>query len=88
MQISGWELLKVCHHLGKCCEHRHYDSGGIVFLICYMISREHMFKGLCEFMGGIPSRRLTTFPFLAAIGLVQMEYKVFNMPRDLTKPRE
>ena len=39
-------------------------------------------------MGGIPSRRLTTFPFLAAIGLVQIEYKVFNIPRDLTKPRD
>ena len=38
------------------CEHRHYDSGDIVFLIYHVTSREHMFKGLCECMGGIPSQ--------------------------------
>ena len=59
-----------------------------MFLICHVTSREHMFKELCEPMGGIPSWRLTTFPCLVAIGLVQMEYKVFNIPRDLTKPRD
>ena len=25
-----------------------------MFLICHMASREHMFEGLCEFMGGSP----------------------------------
>ena len=53
-----WELLKVCHHLGKSCEHKHYDSEDIMFLICHMTSRKHMFQGLCEFMGGIPSVRV------------------------------
>ena len=32
-------------HLGKSSEHRHYDSGNTVFLICHVISREYMFKG-------------------------------------------
>ena len=68
-----WELLKVCHHLGKSCEHKHYDSEDIMFLISHMTSRKHMFQGLCEFMGGIPSLRVTTFPSLVAIGLVQVE---------------
>ena len=27
-----------------------------MFLICYVISREHMFKGLRKFMGESPSR--------------------------------
>ena len=47
--MYGRELLTVCHHPGKFCEHRHCDSGDIVFLICHVISREHTFKGLCEF---------------------------------------
>ena len=67
-----WELLKVCHHLGKSCEHKHYDSEDM-FLICHMTSRKHMFQGLCEFRGGIPSLRVTTVPSLVAIGLVQVE---------------
>ena len=71
--MYGWEHLKVCHRLGKSCEHWNYDSWDIVFLICHVTSREHMFKRLCEFMGGIPSRKVTTFSCLVAIGLVQVE---------------
>ena len=70
--MYGRELLKVCHHLGKSCEHKHYDSEDM-FLICHMTSRKHMFQGLCEFRGGIPSLRVTTVPSLVAIGLVQVE---------------
>ena len=70
--MHGRELLKVCHHLGKSCEHKHYDSEDM-FLICHMTSRKHMFQGLCEFRGGIPSLRVTTVPSLVAIGLVQVE---------------
>ena len=44
-----------------------------MFLICQMTSRKHMFQGLCEFMGGIPSLRVTTFPSLVVIGLVEVE---------------
>ena len=71
MQIYGWNLLKVCHHLGKSCENRYY--GDIVLLICHVTSREHKFKWLCEFLGGIASRRFTTFPCLVTIGLVRVE---------------
>ena len=63
----------MCHHLDKSCEHRHYDSGDIVFLICHVTSRADMFKELCEFMGGIPSRRVTTFPCLTALGLLKVD---------------
>ena len=73
MQIYGWELLKVSPHLGKSCEHRHYDSGDIVFLICHVTSCEHMCKGLCDFMGGIPSWKVATFPYFVTIGLMQVE---------------
>ena len=73
MNIYRWELLTVCHHPGKCCEHRHCDSGDIVFLNYHVTSREDMFKGLCEFMGGCLSRRVTTFLCLVIISLVQVE---------------
>ena len=73
MQSYEWELLKISHHLGKSCRHRHYDKGDIMFLICHVVSNEHMLKGLHEFLCGGPSQRVTTFPFLIATGLVQVE---------------
>ena len=76
MQIYGWELLKISQHLDKFCEHWNCDSGDIGFLICSVTSpEEHMFKELCEFTGGIPSRRVS------AIGDIK-----YLMSRDLTKP--
>ena len=51
MRIYGWELLVLCHYADKPCDHRHCD-GGDMFLICHIISLEHMFKWLCEFLGG------------------------------------
>ena len=54
-------------------EHRPCDSGDILFLICNVTSLGHIFKGLCEFMGESLSRRVTPFPCLAAIDLVQVE---------------
>ena len=44
-----------------------------MFLICHMTSREHMFKGICEFMGGNPSQRVTILPCSVAIGVVWVE---------------
>ena len=35
----------------------------ILFSICQVASCGHMFKESCEFMGGIPSGRVTTFLF-------------------------
>ena len=51
MQICGWELLAMCHHLGNFCDHRYYD-GEDMFLICHMTSHDHMIKRLCEFISG------------------------------------
>ena len=31
---------------------RHCGSWNKTFLICYVISKEHVFKGLCDFMPG------------------------------------
>ena len=50
----------------KCCV-----NGEIMFLVCH--EHEHMFRDLCEFMGGSPSWKVTTLPCLMVIGLVQVE---------------
>ena len=54
---SGSEFMGVnsfCY-VDKSCEHKHSDAGDM-FLICHVIFCEHIFKCLCEFMGGSPSR--------------------------------
>lgn len=57
-----WDLLMVCHHRHKPYDHNHYDSGNIMFLICNIILREYILKGLCEFMAAGSSRRVTNLP--------------------------
>ena len=57
----------------KSCDYKHCDSEYILLLICHVTSFEHMFKGLCEFMGRIPSRWVTTLPCLLVNDQVQMK---------------
>ena len=52
MQIYEWEFLAVRHHPNKFWDHKHCDSGDIMFLICH--------KRLCEFMCENSSRWVTT----------------------------
>ena len=52
----------ICHYAYKSCDRKHCDGEDIMFLICHMTSREHMFEGLCEFMSGSPSRFVTMLP--------------------------
>ena len=63
----------VCHDPDKFCDYYHCDSGDVMFLICHVTSRKHMFKELCGFMGGSSSRSVTILPCLVAIGQVQVE---------------
>ena len=49
------------HYADKSYDHKHCDEGDM-FLICHVTSHEHMFKGLCEFMGGSSSRWVTILP--------------------------
>lgn len=52
-QVTLWFGAHVCHHPDKLGGHRHCGSGDI-FLICNMISEEHVTKGLCDFMDRSP----------------------------------
>ena len=72
MQIYGKKLLLVCCHQDKFFDHRHCDRGDIMFLICHVTSRKHMFKDLYWFMGGSSTQWVTTLPYLVTIGPVQV----------------
>ena len=50
MHINEWELVAVFHHPDSSCDHKHCDSGGVMFLICEATSRK-TFKWLYEFTG-------------------------------------
>ena len=52
--INGWEslTLAISNHTAKFGDFRHCGSGDEMFLICNMISKDQVFKGLCDFMGG------------------------------------
>ena len=55
MRIYGWEQY-VTDKSDKSCDHKHCDGGDIQILICHVTSHKHIFKGLCEFMGGTLSQ--------------------------------
>ena len=50
MKIYSGEVLVVCRHPDKYCDHKQCDNEDIKFLICHVTSREHLFKRLREFM--------------------------------------
>ena len=58
MTLHNHRIERSCEFLGesslcylnKFCDHN--DGGDIMILICHVSSREHMFKGLYESMGG------------------------------------
>ena len=45
----------VYHHPAKCGGHRLCGSGYIMVLVCHLILKDHIIKGSCDFMGGLPS---------------------------------
>ena len=55
MGTNEWEPIAVYDHVVRFGNHKHCESGCIIFLICQVTSRDHMFKGSCKFLGGRPS---------------------------------
>ena len=55
--VTLWlgDLLSASHHAARFGDLRHYGSREKTFLIYHVISKTHMFKELCDFMGGGPS---------------------------------
>ena len=55
-QIYEREIIVICHRPDRSSNHKHYDSGDIMFLSCHVTSHDNMFKGFYEFIGRRPSR--------------------------------
>ena len=51
MRLYGRKLLNGCNHPARFGGHRYCGSGDNMFLIYYVTSRGHLFKGLCDLMG-------------------------------------
>ena len=58
----------LSHHFVQLGAHRASASGDIMHLICYPISHDHLFQWSCDSIGGSPSRKVTTLPYLVSIG--------------------
>ena len=54
MRIHHGEPLTVGHHDAKFGGFRYCGRGDKTFLNCYMISKDHVFKELPNFVGGSP----------------------------------
>ena len=65
--IEGPEFFAKWPHPDKIGDYRYSDGGDMMSLIRHMISRNHMFKGLCGLWMEAPN--MTN----VAIGLVQVE---------------
>ena len=72
MWVCGWEFLIVCHHPSTFGGQRHCGSGDM-FLISHVISKDHVLKGLCDFIGGSSSWWVARPSSLTAISNVVVE---------------
>ena len=52
MWLHGRIPLTLSYHPGKSCGQRSCKRGDIMFLIWHVTSHDHMFRGLCDFIGG------------------------------------
>ena len=66
MQTYGQEPIKANYHLVKFGGHRYCDSEGENVLVCDVISYDHLIKGLFDFIGKSPSRKLAILLSLVA----------------------
>ena len=50
----------VSYHPAKFGSHSHSGSEIIMILVCHVILQNHMIKGSCSFIGGVPHRKSST----------------------------
>ena len=63
----------VSHQPSKFGLHRRCDSGGMMVLVCHVISLNHMIEKSCDFMGGSRLRQVIILSSLMFIGTVVVE---------------
>ena len=56
IQLYCWDSLTVIHHAANFGGFTHCGSGDKTFLICHVITKDHVCTGLCGFMGVKPSQ--------------------------------
>ena len=56
MQLYGWKALTVCDYHVMFGSYLSSGSGDIMNLICFVISQDHLLKGLCDYMGASHSK--------------------------------
>ena len=74
--LSLW-LLFISHHPVKFSGHKSRGNKDIMFFICHVTSCVHVIYGLYDFLDNIFSSQATSLSSLVAIGLVEMEIKLF-----------
>ena len=52
MSLYDWKHLTLDLHAANYGGIRHCGSGDKIFCICHLSSKNHVFKRLCDFMGG------------------------------------
>ena len=69
------------------CGHKHCGSGDTMFLVCHVISLDHMTKGWSNIMGGSRSWQVTSLPSLVGSHRhCEWRYNEFRLSRDFKRP--
>ena len=68
--LDGWQSLVVSHHLVMYSGHWSSASRDMIYLICPIISQDHVIKESSDLMGGSFSMYATCLLILVAIGIV------------------
>ena len=64
MWLFGREPLTLGHQSANFSGFRCYSGRDKTFFICHLISKDTVFKGLCDFMGQSSLKYITTLPLL------------------------
>ena len=79
MSLYGQNHIKVSYYIEKFCGHRCCGSEDITILVCHVISKNHEIKGLCDFLGMIPSKKVRILPGLVTIDTLIVEIHFFQL---------
>ena len=58
---KGWELITLSHCCDKVYPYKSYGRRDITFLICHVVSPDHIVKVTCDLASGIPQLKLPSW---------------------------
>ena len=73
MWLYGYKSLGEIYYSALFCGHKHCGNRDKMFLVCQVISQDHMTKGWSNIMGGSLSWQVTSLPTFVPIGTVVVE---------------